>query len=155
MNRMPWKTLLGVTAAFTMMCADAQTPRKAPALPSIESFALHPSKDPDQLRTVTILQSGLNNSALNLSTAQKAEVDKIVDQFVKELLVLGETHPIEQGKRMSSAALERRQMAVGKLNASVNRIMNAEQRKTWENDKTARRSALESRLSKAAPVRSQ
>jgi hypothetical protein len=142
-----WMSLLGVVAISATMLANAQAPRNETRVPIFETFALYPSKDPKKLREVTIQQSGVNNYALRLSTEQKAEISKIIDAFVAELLVLQVSDPIEQGKRVPAAAVDKRQVAVGKLNSAVTKLMSTDQRKTWDADKATRRSALERRFS--------
>lgn len=142
-----WKSLLCAVAIGTAMQANAQAAKKENRVPPVEAFALYPSKDPELLRTITILQSGVNNSALHLTTAQKGEISKIVDAFVAELLVIQKSDPVEKGKSVSAAAIEKRQAAVSRLNDAATKLMSSDQRRTWDADKAARRSALERRFS--------
>lgn len=144
-----WHAMLVAAAASAMaMMASAQAARNAPP---VDSFAMYPTQDPAQLRMITIMQQGLNSSSLNLTTAQKAEINKIVDVFVAELIVLNKEHPVEPGKPATPAAIQTRQSAVGKLNTALGKVMNQEQRRTWESAQAARRSKLESALSRPPP----
>lgn len=143
--------LVAAVLGTTAMMALAQVPRSAAP---VDSYAMYPSQDPGRLRTITILQQGLNRSELNLTTAQKDRINKIVDAFVAELIVLNKEHPVEPGKPATPVAIQTRQSAVGRLNTALGGVMNEEQRRSWEGEQTARRSRLESSLSRPPPSRS-
>lgn len=145
-----WRSLLGAAAISTMMLANAQAPRNEAKIPPVDTFAIFPSKDPERLRRMTILQSGLNRSSLDLTTEQKGRISKIVDDFVAELIVLQKSDPVEQGKAIAPVAIEKRQAAVGRLNTAVGKVMNGDQRRTWEADRVARRSDRERKMSGAS-----
>lgn len=96
------------------------------------------------LRSVTIQQQGLNSAALNLSTPQKAEINKIIAAYVNEQIALEDRTPAEQ--RRSEQAARARASAQQKLIDALGKVMNSEQRATWE---AARRASIDRGLIQA------
>lgn len=92
----------------------------------------------DALRGFTIQQQGLNSSALKLSRPQKAEIDKILAAYVNEQIMLEDRTPTEQ--RRSEQAANARAAALQNLVGALGKVMNSEQRATWE---TAKRASME------------
>lgn len=82
-------------------------------------------------RATTIERNGLADPALKLTAAQKAEIDKIADAFVAEV----------QKAPAGQEAMAARMKARENMTAAVNKVLNDEQRKTWEAAQAARRPA--------------
>lgn len=144
-----WKAMLVAVAslgAMTLVAAE-QIRREVPA---IESFAIFPTQDPERIRLMAITQLGLNSSKLKLATAQKAQIDKIIDAYAADQIALNKKYPIEQGKRIAPTDLQRREALVGSLTSALAKVMSSDQRSTWEADRLARRSALEHSMARSA-----
>lgn len=92
----------------------------------------------ETLRSFTIQQQGLNSGALNLSRPQKAEIDKLIVAYVNEQIAQEDRIPAEQ--RKSEQAARARASALENLVNALGKVMNAEQRATWE---AARRASIE------------
>lgn len=90
-------------------------------------------------RATTIQRNGLDNAALNLTAAQKAEIDKAADAFVAEMKTANEKFPMTQGSPPSQEAMAARTKARDNLTAAVGKILNADQKKTWDAAQAARR----------------
>lgn len=90
-------------------------------------------------RAGTIQRQGLNDPALKLTDAQKAEIDKIADAYVKEITAVNEKYPMTPGSPPSQEAMSARQKANENLTAAVGKVLNADQRKTWEAAQASRR----------------
>lgn len=90
-------------------------------------------------RATTIQRNGLNDPALKLTDAQKAEIDKAADAYVAEMKTANEKFPMTQGSPPSQEAMGARTKARDNLTAAVNKVLNADQKKTWEAAQAARR----------------
>jgi hypothetical protein len=84
----------------------------------------------EALRSFTIQQQGLNSAALNLSTSQKAEINKIIAAYVNEQIALEDQLPSTE--RRSEQASRARSSALASLTIALSKVMNGEQRATWE-----------------------
>lgn len=83
----------------------------------------------------------LDAEGLNLSAAQKSQIDKIVDDYIVEQGKLREKYPMTPGSPPSQEAMTAMRSARENLNAAVGKVMNDGQRKTWEAAMAARRPA--------------
>jgi Spy/CpxP family protein refolding chaperone len=92
-----------------------------------------------QDRPGTIERMGLNDPALKLTAAQKAEIDKIVDGYIAEQKTLAEKYPMTPGSPPSQDAMQARRSARDNLNTALGKVLNDEQRKSWEAAQAARR----------------
>jgi hypothetical protein len=90
-------------------------------------------------RANTIQRFGLGDPALKLTDAQKAEIDKAADAYVAEMKTANEKYPMAQGAMPSEEAMGARNKARENLTAAVNKVLNADQKKTWEASQAARR----------------
>lgn len=90
-------------------------------------------------RPTTIERLGLNDAALKLTAAQKGEIDKIVDAFLAEQKTLNEKYPMAQGQPMNPEGMTARRTARENMTGAINKVLNEEQRKTWEAAQAARR----------------
>jgi hypothetical protein len=79
-------------------------------------------------RAGTIQRFGLNDPALKLTAAQTAEIDKAADAYVAEVAKV----PAGAGGPPSQEAMAARTKARDNLTAAVNKVLNADQKKTWE-----------------------
>lgn len=79
-------------------------------------------------RAGTIQRFGLNDPALKLSAAQTAELEKAADAYVAEVAKI----PAAAGGPPSQEAMAARTKASDNLTAAVNKVLNADQKKTWE-----------------------
>jgi Spy/CpxP family protein refolding chaperone len=90
-------------------------------------------------RPTTIERNGLNDPALKLSDAQKAQIDKIVDGYVAEQKTLREKYPMAQGSPPSQEAMTAMRSARENLNTAVGKVLDDKQRATWQAAQAARR----------------
>lgn len=136
------KTLLLAAAAGAMMTmaagAMAQAPAGGPGAgpprggPGMGGPGMGGPVD----RASTIQRNGLADPALNLTAAQKAEIDKAADAYVAEVAKLPAMTP---GAPPSADAMAARTKARDNLTAAVGKILTAEQKKTWDAAQAARR----------------
>ncbi len=87
-------------------------------------------------RAVALQRFGLHDPALNLTDAQRAQIDKAADAYVAEM---GKIRPPEPGARPSADSSALRTRASENLVAVVNRILTSEQKRAWEASPTVRR----------------
>ena len=141
-----WKAILVAAATGSMaLMASAQAPRGEPVK---EGERAGPSSSlssmsVDQHRMFAIMRMGLNDPALRLNTAQKAEISKLLDNYAFEQRKQDVLHPVARGERLSSTAAIDRQAKLANLDTAVVRVLSEEQRRTREASKAARREALE------------
>lgn len=137
------KTLLLAAAAGAMMTMAAGAMAQAPA----GGPAAGPPRGGPGMgggmgmggpvdRASTIQRNGLADPALNLTAAQKAEIDKAADAYVAEVAKLPAMTP---GSPPSAEAMAARTKARENLTAAVGKILNADQKKTWEAAQASRR----------------
>jgi Spy/CpxP family protein refolding chaperone len=81
----------------------------------------------------------LDAEGLNLTAAQKTQIDKIVDDYIVEQGKLREKFPMTPGSPPSQEAMTAMRGARENLNTAVGKVMNDGQRKTWEAAMAARR----------------
>jgi Spy/CpxP family protein refolding chaperone len=81
----------------------------------------------------------LDAEGLNLTAAQKTQIDKIVDDYIVEQGKLRAKFPMTQGSPPSQEAMTAMRGARENLNTAVGKVMNEGQRKTWEAAMAARR----------------
>lgn len=86
-------------------------------------------------RAGVIQRFGLGDAALKLTDAQKVEIDKAADAYVAEVAKI----PAAQGGPPSQEAMTARMTARDNLTAAVNKVLNDEQKKTWEAAQASRR----------------
>jgi Spy/CpxP family protein refolding chaperone len=84
----------------------------------------------------------LDAEGLNLTAAQKTQIDKIVDDYIVEQGKLREKYPMTPGSPPSQEAMTAMRSARESLNTAVGKVMNDGQRKTWEAAMAARRPAM-------------
>ncbi|MEO6185553.1 MAG: hypothetical protein ABIP38_09015 [Steroidobacteraceae bacterium] len=119
------------------------------AVASVGAMAQAPAGGPPRMgggmgmgpadRPTTIQRQGLDDPALNLTAAQKAQIDKIVDAYVVEQKTLGEKFPMTPGSPPSAEAMAARTASRDNLNAAVGKVLDDSQKKTWEAARAARR----------------
>ncbi len=95
-----------------------------------------------QDRPGTIERMGLNDPALKLTAAQKTGIDKIVDGYLAEQKTLAEKYPMTPGSPPSQDAMQARRSARDNLNTALGKVLNDEQRKSWEAAQAARRAQM-------------
>ncbi len=83
----------------------------------------------------------LDAAGLNLTAAQKSQIDKIVDDYIVEQGKLREKHPMTPGSPPSQEMMTAMRSSRENLNAAVGKVLNEGQRKTWEAAMAARRPA--------------
>jgi Spy/CpxP family protein refolding chaperone len=83
----------------------------------------------------------LDAEGLNLTAAQKSQIDKIVDDYIVEQGKLREKYPMTPGSPPGQEAMTAMRSARENLNTAVGKVMNDAQRKTWEAAMAARRPA--------------
>jgi hypothetical protein len=124
------KTLLLAAAAGAMMTMAAGAMAQAPAGgPGAGPPRGGPGMGGPVDRASTIQRNGLADPALNLTAAQKAEIDKAADAYVAEVAKLPAMTP---GAPPSAEAMAARTKARENLTAAVGKILNADQKKTWD-----------------------
>lgn len=137
MERSKWKGMLVAGAAGMMalmaMGAAAQAPMGGP--PRGAGMGMMGPVD----KASTIERMGLNDPALKLTAAQKAEIDKVAEAYVAEQKALGEKYPMGQGTPPSQEGMQARRAAREKFTAAVGKVLDEGQRKTWEAAQAARR----------------
>lgn len=79
-------------------------------------------------RPTTIERMRLNDASLNLTAAQKTQIDKIVDDYVAEQRTLNEKYPMAQGSPPSQEAMTARNASRDKMNAAVGKVLDEKQR---------------------------
>lgn len=130
------KTLLLTAAAGAMMTmavgAMAQAPGGGP--PRGGPGAGGPGMGggmggmPANDRAGTIQRFGLNDPALKLTAAQTAELEKAADAYVAEVAKI----PAAAGGPPGPEAMAARTKARDNLTAAVHKVLNADQKKTWD-----------------------
>jgi hypothetical protein len=127
------KTLLLAATAGAMMTmaagAMAQAPGGGPGGPG---GGFGPPTD----RAGVIQRNGLGDAALKLTDAQKAEIDKAADAYLAEMQKVPAAAP---GGPPSPEVQAARTKARDNLTAAVNKVLNDEQKKTWQAAQAARR----------------
>jgi Spy/CpxP family protein refolding chaperone len=83
----------------------------------------------------------LDAEGLNLTAAQKSQIDKIVDDYIVEQGKLREKYPMTPGSPPGQEAMTAMRSSRENLNTAVGKVMNDAQRKTWEAAMAARRPA--------------
>lgn len=130
------ETLVAATAsvmAVFAVGAAAQAPAGGP--PRGGGMGMMGAAD----RPTTIERMGLNDPALKLTAAQKSEIDKIVDGYLAEQKTLAEKYPMTPGSPPGQDAMQARRTARDNLNTALGKVLNDEQRKSWEAAQAARR----------------
>lgn len=92
---------------------------------------------PDKAQTIQ--RQGLNDPALKLTDAQKAQIDKIVDGYVAEQKTIAEKYPMTQGTPPSAEAQAARTKSREGLTAAIGKVLDDTQRKAWEAAAATRR----------------
>lgn len=133
------KGLLAAGAASVMLVMAAGAAAQAPAGGPPRGMGMGMGMMGPADKATTIERMGLNDAALKLTAAQKAEIDKLADGYVAEQKMLGEKYPMAQGSPPSQEGMMARRDAREKFNAAVGKVLNDEQRKTWEAAQAARR----------------
>jgi hypothetical protein len=135
MNR-KLRTLLVATAAGAMMTlaagAFAQAPGGGPGGQRMGGGGFGPPTD----RAGVIQRFQLGDEALKLTAAQKTEIDKAADAYLAEMQKIPAAAP---GGPPSPEVQAARTKASDTLTAAVNKVLNDEQKKTWEAARAARR----------------
>lgn len=90
-------------------------------------------------RAGTIQRFGLGDAALKLTDAQKAQIDKAVEAYVAEMTSVNQKYPMTQGSPPSQEAMGARTKARDDLNDAIGKVLNDEQKKTWEAAQASRR----------------
>lgn len=137
------RMLVAVAAgAMTMMAANvmAQAPAGGPPRGPGGGMGMGMGAPADV--PTTIERQGLNDPALKITAAQKAEIEKVTAAFVEEQKKINEKYPMAQGSPPSQEGMTARQTARTNYTAAVGKILNDEQRKTWEAAQAARRGGM-------------
>ncbi len=79
---------------------------------------------------------GLTDPALKLTAAQQAQIDKLVDTYLDDMKKLP---PMTQGAAPTPEAMQARQAPRQALMTAVGKVLNDDQRKTFEAAQAARR----------------
>ena len=87
-------------------------------------------------RAGVIQRYGLNAPDLKLTDAQKGQIDKLADAFLEESKKLP---PMQQGAQPSPEAMQARMAPRQNLITAVGKVLNEEQRKTFEAAQAQRR----------------
>jgi translation initiation factor IF-2 len=138
------KTLLLAAAAGAMMTmtagAMAQAPGGGPGAggPPRGPGMGGPGMGGQLDRAGAIQQFGLGDAALNLTAAQKAELDKAADAYVTAMTAVNAKFPRTQGTPPSPEATAARAKPREDMNAAVAKVLTAEQKKTWDAAQAAR-----------------
>lgn len=90
-------------------------------------------------RAGVIQRFGLGDEALKLTAAQKTEIDKAADGYVAAMTQVNQKYPMTPGSPPSQEATAARTKARDDFNAAVGKILNADQKKTWDASQAARR----------------
>lgn len=127
-----FRKILAATVASTMILVTAAAVAQAP--PGGMGMGMGPADRP-----TTIQRLGLDDPALKLSDAQKAQVDKLVDGYIAEQAKMREKYPMTQGSPPSQEMMGAMRSSRESLNAAVGKVLNDSQRATWEAAMAARR----------------
>jgi len=135
-----FRKILAATVASTMIlvtaAAIAQAPPGGGPPPGMGGMGM--GMGPAD-RPTTIQRLGLDDPALKLSDAQKAQVDKLVDGYIAEQAKMREKYPMTQGSPPSQEMMGAMRASRESLNAAVGKVLNDSQRATWEAAMAARR----------------
>lgn len=93
-------------------------------------------------RAGTLQRFALDDPALKLSDAQKAEINKAADAYVAQMNTVNEKYPFTPGSPPSQEGMAARQKVRDDFVAAVNKVLNDEQRKTWETAQSSRRGGM-------------
>ncbi|HUG73697.1 MAG TPA: hypothetical protein VMK82_09755, partial [Steroidobacteraceae bacterium] len=133
------KTLLLAAAAGAMMTmtagAMAQAPGGGPGAGGPPRGG--PGAGAPLDRAGAIQQFGLGDAALNLTAAQKAELDKAADAYVTAMTAVNAQFP-RAGGPPSAEATAARAKPREDMNAAVAKVLTADQKKTWDAAQAAR-----------------
>lgn len=136
------RVLVAVAAgAMTMMAANVMAQAPAGGPPRGPGGGMGMGMGAADVPT-TIERQGLNDPALKITAAQKAEIEKVTTAFVEEQKKIAEKYPMAQGSPPSQEGMTARQTARTNYQAAVGKILNDEQRKTWEAAQAARRGGM-------------
>jgi hypothetical protein len=134
------KTLLLAAAAGAMMTmtagAMAQAPGGGPGAGGPPRGG--PGAGAPLDRAGAIQQFGLGDAALNLTAAQKAELDKAADAYVTAMTAVNAQFPRAAGAPPSAEATAARAKPREDMNAAVAKVLTADQKKTWDAAQAAR-----------------
>ena len=131
------KTLLLAAAAGAMMTMAAGAMAQAPAGgPGAGPPRGGPGTGAPLDRAGAIQRFGLGDAALKLTDAQKAEIDKAADAYVA---AMGKLPAMTPGSPPSPEAQAARTKVRDDFTAAVNKVLNDEQRKTFEAAQASRR----------------
>lgn len=137
------RMLVAVAAgAMTMMAANvmAQAPAGGPPRGPGGGMGMGMGAPADV--PTTIERQGLNDPALKITAAQKAEIEKVVKAYLDEQTKLNEKYPMAQGSPPSDEARAARQTSRTNFTAALSKVLNDEQRKTWEAAQATRRGGM-------------
>lgn len=87
----------------------------------------------------TIERMGLNDAALKLGAEQKAQIEKITGDYIAEQQALAEKYPMAPGNPPSEEGMRARRDAREQYTAAIGKVLDDEQRKTWQAAQAARR----------------
>lgn len=90
-------------------------------------------------RPTMIQRMALDDPALKLSDAQKAQVDKLVDGYIAEQGQLRTKYPMTPGTPMSQEGMAAMRASRENLNTAVGKVLDDSQRATWQAAMAARR----------------
>lgn len=139
------RTLLVAAAAGAMMTmaagAMAQAPGGGPPRggPGAGGPGMGMGMGGQLDRAGVIQRFGLGDEALKLTAAQKTEIDKAADGYVAAMTQVNQKYPMTQGSPPSQEATAARTKARDDFNAAVGKILNADQKKTWDAAQASRR----------------
>lgn len=129
-----WKGILLAALACGMTThAIAQAPKGEMQLLPGQGGAFGKSLN----RASVVESQGLNNPALRLSSAQNAEIDKIVSTYLEDQRRLAEKFPAGRAPPSVEAILAQDKVLVA-FNTALSQVMDDEQRKAWKAAQAAR-----------------
>jgi hypothetical protein len=93
-------------------------------------------------RPAMMQRLGLDDAALKLSDAQKAQLDKLVDAYIADQKTMREKYPMTPGSPPSQEMMGAMRAAREGLNTEVGKVLNDTQRTAWQSAQAARRQMM-------------
>jgi hypothetical protein len=93
-------------------------------------------------RAGTLQRFGLDDATLNLTAAQKVQIDNAADAYVAEMNAVNEKYPFTPGSMPGEQGMAARQKVRDAFIAAVNKVLDEEQRRSWEAVQAARRGGM-------------
>lgn len=81
---------------------------------------------------------GLDNPDLALTSRQRSEIEQHISAYLEEHRKISEQFPVVRGQFPSAESIISKQAALVKLTTALGKVMDEEQRKTWQIAQAAR-----------------